>query len=135
MLHRIALAALATGAALALNALPAAAATTPATSHRFTAPSIPGASGWGDYTKSAGHVRLLLCAKDTKRDGLGAVASAAFTDRSGRHYQNAITYNFKGYGHTVCKTFTSKLTGHLEVMVAVGTRSQPVRFSDPKRIY
>lgn len=135
MLHRIALAAVATGAAIALSALPATAATAPASSHHFAAPSIPGASGWGDYTKTAGKVRLWLCAKDTKRDGLGAVTSAAFTDRSGRRYQNAITYNFKGYGHTVCKTFTSKLTGHLDVMVAVGTRSQPVRFSDPERVY
>lgn len=131
MLHRIALVAAAAGAALALNALPAAAAT----SHHFTAPSIPGAAGWGSYTKTAGWVRLRLCSKDTKRDRLGAVTSAAFTDRSGRHYANAITYNFEGAGHTVCKTFTSKLTGHLEVMVAVGTRANPVRFSDPRRIY
>jgi hypothetical protein len=132
MLRRIPLVALAVGAVLATSALPASAAPRV---HHFTAPSITGASAYGTYVRSAHLVKLHLCAKDTKANGLGAIASAAFTDRGARHYKNAIVYNFRGAGHTVCENFTSKLTTHLQVMTAVGTRSTPRAFSDPRNLY
>jgi hypothetical protein len=132
MLRHTPLVALAVGALLATSALPASAAPRV---HRFTAPYLRGAYGYGTYVRSAHLVKLRLCVKDTRRDHLGAIASAAFTDKSENHYQNALTYNFSGAGHTVCKDFTSRLTGHLQVMVARGTRTTPRAFSDPRYLY
>ncbi|HEX6522730.1 MAG TPA: hypothetical protein VF070_22405 [Streptosporangiaceae bacterium] len=121
--------AIVSGAVLALTTLPAVAA--PGNVHTFAIPGVHGISAWGSYLHTGPTVRVTVCVKDMARDVYGgAAAGVAYDDGGHRQAVTAITI---GYGHTGCRTMTSRYTTHLGVDALSGWPNGKVRQAAPAR--
>ena len=123
MLHRIFVVA-ACIAVVALNALPASAATSRI--HVFSIPGVYGVSAWGSYDETGKGVRVTVCVKDTARDVYGAAAVGVAFD-SGYGHHNVVGAATIGYNHTQCRVMTTGYTSHLVVEALSGYKNGKVR--------
>ena len=120
-------------AMLALNALPASAATSRI--HVFGIPGVYGVRAWGTYYQTGIRVRISVCVEDTAPSVYGAVAVGLAFDSSYRHHDNVDAVTI-GHDHMQCHATTTRYTSHLVVEALSGYQNGKVRQrGKPKQIY
>lgn len=112
----------ATGAMLAIGALPAVASPASATAsstHKFTVKAPKGMQAWGSYKRGSSSVKVTICAKDTS--SAFAAAAQLVSSTSNNQFHSSIGAVAFGRGQTQCITHTLHFSGHLTVSSFTGS--------------
>ncbi|MQY04970.1 hypothetical protein [Actinomadura macrotermitis] len=93
--------------------------------HSFKASPVKGGAAGGKWARDRSKITVRICAKDTGRDGLAAIAVLRVAEK--KRTKELFGASAGGYGKVRCRTVTSKMNDHLWVRVLTGNEGGPAR--------